>query len=265
MQKTPTSQAQTNKPVYFANWADLWGFPLAALILPIAIKIPFLTPNVITLTAFSMYTFGSLSLFLNYPYHLVVGAILLPLGFLGDDLDGQVARARKLSSAIGNYLDKVLDVLKIFIITASLSYAVYLQTQNLIAILLGFTACFFFNFRYYIKLETVFSCMDRDPQYLVRSGQKRNELENQLDVLHTKLWQTPIGRLKSLWLKNRTIFFVDEGEFAVFIGIGALFNQLEVVLWILAISQVTIAAWRLYERGRQLMTSSPRLLWPMRK
>lgn len=265
MQKPTTSPTRIDKPAYFANWADLWAFPLAKILLPIFIKIPFLTPNVITIISFFTYAFGSISLFLNYPYHLIMAAILIISGFLGDDLDGQVARARKLSSAIGNYLDKAFDVLKIYILTASLSFAVYLQTQNVFAIFLGFTASFFFSFRYYIKLETVFSCIDRDPEYLSKSARKRNELENHLEKLHEKLWKTPIGKLKSLWFKNRIIFFVDEAEFAFFTAIGAVFNQLEITLWILAISQVIITIWRFYERGRQVATSSERLLWPMRK
>lgn len=253
------------KPMYFGNWGDIWGFPLAAILLPLVTKISFLTPNVITLIAFSLYAIGSISLFLDYRYHLIVAGIFLPLGFLGDDLDGQVARARKLSSVIGDYLDKVLDVLKIFIVTASLGYAVYLQTGNALYMLLGFATCFFFNYRYYIKLESVFSSIDRDPAYLEKCSIKRNEIEENLNALHDKLWKTPVGKLQSLWLKHRLIFAVDEAEIAVFTGVGALFNQLELALWILAISQVTIAIWRVFERGYQLSTYSEKLLLPMRK
>jgi phosphatidylglycerophosphate synthase len=253
------------KNTYYSNWGDLFGYPLAFRLLPVVTKIKFLTPNVITLLAFASYTLGSLSLFLNYPNHLIIAGILIPLGFLGDDLDGQVARARQLSSKIGDFLDKSLDVLKIFIITASLSYAVYKQSQEVLYIYLGFIACFFFLWRYYIKLETLFTQVNRDKEYLDKSSQKRKQLELNIEEMYQKNRSTANGKIKNFLHMNRTIFFVDEAEFALFIGLGALLNRLDLVLWILAISQITLALYRFYERGRQISSDSPELLLPLRK
>lgn len=253
------------KATYFANWGDIFGFPLAALILPFVAKIPFVTPNIVTLTSFSLYFIGSVSLFLTFPQHLLVSTFALPLGFLCDDLDGQLARYKKMSSTIGDYLDKVLDVLKIFLVTSSLSFAVYLQTQNILYIYLGFIACFFFCYRYYIKLETMFSRITKDSTYLDNSNNLREKMANDLDRLYKKFDKTAGGRIKKFWLRNRIIFFVDEAEFAIFTALGALVHRLELVLWILAISQVCIALWRLIERGYQLTKNPGILLKPMRK
>lgn len=253
------------KNTYYSNWSDILGYPLAYLLLPYVVKVPFLTPNVITLLAFSSYTIGSVSLFLSYPHHLLAAAVLIPLGFIGDDLDGQVARARHLSSNIGDFLDKVLDVLKIFIITASLSYAVYLQRNSALSIYLGFIACFFFLFRYYIKLETMFSVISRDNLYLDKSTQRRNELIERMETVYQQNRETPLGRIKNFIHMNRTVFFVDEAEFAIFTGVGALCNQLALTLSFLAVSQVVIAFYRFYERGSQLQNNSQDLLNPLRK
>lgn len=253
------------KHTYFSNWADLFAYPLAYRLLPFVTNVPFLTPNVITLLAFSSYTLGSLSLFLTYPYHLIIAGILIPLGFLGDDLDGQVARARSLSSNIGDFLDKVLDVLKIFIITSSLSYAVYLQRQNVLWIYLGFIACFFFLWRYYIKLETMFAQINKNQDYLAKSAKKKVELEQQIDDLYSKEHKSFSEKLYVLWHKNRTFFFLDEAEFAIVTGIAALFNQLPWALVLLATGQVIIAVWHFFERGNQVRTQSDKLLLPMRK
>ena len=35
---------------------------------------------------------------------------------------------------------------------------------------------YFFNFRYYIKLETIFSQFNQDSQYLVKASERRQEL-----------------------------------------------------------------------------------------
>lgn len=250
------TQRDVVKSPYFGNWADNFGFPIAYKLLPLILPFSFITPNVVTITSFILYVVGCFLLFINIPYHLIFASVLLFVGYIGDNLDGQLARERRLSSIIGDYLDKVLDVLKIYLITLSLAVSVYLQTHNILYVFLGFTACFGFNYRYYIKLETMFSRINSDPKYLEKSAIKREELQRALD--QTK-------GIKSIWIKNRTLFFIDEAEFVIITCIFALLNKLELALWILGISQVIIVSWRLFERGYQLYNPSENLLKPMRK
>lgn len=253
------------EPPYFSNWADLFFPKIANIILPFVSKFNWITPNVVTLFSFFLYVLGCLFIFIDIPYHLFYTAILLPVAYIGDCLDGQLARTRKLSSDIGNYLDKVVDVLKIYIITISLAYSAYLTTDDVLYIFLGFTACFFFNFRYYIKLETIFSQFNQDSQYLVKAGNRRQELYLEKQQEYEKLSASFPGKIKLFWIKNRSIFWVDEAEFVVFTSVGAALNEIELVLWLLAISQVLIASWRLFERGYQTHKAKERLLDPMRK
>lgn len=244
------------KSSYYGNWADIFGYPLANILLFVIKNLKFITPNIVTWVSFLIFTAGSLSLFIQYPMHLYFAALGIFLGYVGDDLDGQLARERNLSSNIGDYFDKVLDVLKIFIINSSLSLAVYLQTNNVLFIYLGFIACFFFMFRYYIKLATLFGRIDADSSYLARSAEKRQHLEAKINK---------ISFFKSLWVRNRIIFFVDEAEFVVFTSLGALFNRLDLTLIILAVSQVVISLWRFWERANQIDKNSAKLLHPLRK
>ncbi len=145
------------KSTYYSNWADIFGYPLAFILMNQLKKIKFLTPNMVTLFSFGLFLFGGISLFINYPFHQIIGGFLIFCGYIGDDIDGQLARATGKSSNIGDFLDKVLDIFKIFIVNASLSYAVYLKTNNILYIYLGFVSAFFFMIRYYIKLETMFA------------------------------------------------------------------------------------------------------------
>lgn len=265
MPKYKFNKKEIVKPVYFANWSDLWGFPLAYKLLPFITRFDFITPNMVTFTAFILYTIGSFSLFITYPNHLLVSVVLLPLAFVLDDLDGQLARVTKKYSIIGDYLDKVLDVLKIYIITLSLGVSVYLTTHKGYYLVLALTACFFFNYRYYIKLETMFSILSRDSSYLDKSSKQKDKKEKELTQYYSHLSKTTIGKIKSFLLKNKTIFAVDEAEFAVFTALGALFNRLDITLWILAVSQIVISMYRFFERGNQLVNKSDSLLNPMRK
>lgn len=253
------------EPPYFSNWGDVFFPRLANKILPLLVKIRILTPNVITIISFMLYFLGSVSLFLNYPYHLIIAAIFFPLSYLSDCLDGQVARSTNQTSNIGDYLDKVLDVLKIYILTFSLGYALYLQDGNEVSLLFAFTACFFFNFRYYIKLETMINRINKEKNYLVKSRIKRLELYKTKENYYKKQKNSVFGQLKVIWYWNRTIIFVDEAEFVVFTALGAIFNRLDLTLAVLAISQILIATFRFFERGYQIHTDSNRLYWPMRK
>jgi len=196
---------------------------------------------------------------------LLIGGILIFAGYVGDDIDGQLARVTKKSSTIGDYLDKVLDVLKIFLVTFFSGLSVYLTTGNIIYLLLAFIACFFFNYRYYIKLETLFSASSRDEKYLDKSSEKRKEVEQKMDTLYSRKAKSFADALYIFWVKNRTLLIVDEAEFAIFVSLGAIFNRLPLVLWILAIAQISWAIFRGFERGRQLHTNSKNLLLPLRK
>lgn len=253
------------EPSFFSNWADLFLPKIANKLIPLALLVPGLTPNHITIISFILYVLASFFTFISFPYHLYLTAILLPIAYILDCLDGQLARTKKLSSPIGDYLDKTLDVLKIYILTLSLSLSEYFKTADSFYFILGFTACFGFNFRYYIKLETMFSAISKDKDYLDKCRQLRYELYEKLDNQYKQLSKTILGKLKVFWLNNRILFFIDEAEFVLITSIAAIFNRLDIALWIFAIGHFGIALFRLFERGYQININSKNLLRPMRK
>ena len=265
MKKENKAPQNIIEPPFFSNWADLFMPRIANVILPLVVKVRWLTPNIITLASFFLYVLGCLMIFMDISGHLFYTALLLPVAYVGDCLDGQVARARDLSSPIGNYLDKTLDVLKIYILCASLGYGAYLNTHDALYIFLGLSACFFFNFRYYIKLETIFSQCNKDSGYLAACSIRRQDLYWKKEKEYAKLTGSFIGKMKLFWLKNRAIFWVDEAEFVVFTSVAALLDRIEAVVWLFAISQALIACWRLLERGYQTHRLPRQLLDPMRK
>ena len=253
------------KSTYYSNWGDLFGYKIAHFVLPALVKIKFLTPNQITLVSFLSFAIGCfLLLFPIFPINIIAG-LLIFAGYVGDDIDGQFARETKKYSIIGDYLDKVLDVVKIFLVTFFSALAVYFQSGNIVFILVGFIACFAFLLRYYIKLETMFSAFSRDDKYMDKSAKKRAELEHEMDIFYGKTPKNIPEFLRSLWIKNRMIFIVDEAEFAIFTAIGAALGQLWVSLVIIATAQVAVVIWRAFERGIQLMNGSENLVRPLRK
>ena len=167
--------ASVVEPNYFSNWGDLWYPKLANRLLNPASRIERLTPNMVTITSFVLYTLAAVLIIIGGSWS-IPAALLLVFSYVLDCLDGQLARYTGKSSVIGDYLDKTLDVFKIGIINAAMSIAAYNLTGDSYYFLLGFVSCFGFLFRYYIKLETMFAAINQDKDYLEKSRTRRQEL-----------------------------------------------------------------------------------------
>jgi phosphatidylglycerophosphate synthase len=252
-------------PSYFSNWADLFMPSIANAILPATLKIPGITPNKVSLVGFIFFISGIISLFPIYTYHLYAAAIILPLAYVLDCLDGQVARSTGLSSALGSYLDKTIDYFKVFALTASLSYVLSHQNGDARFIWLGYIAAFSFTFRYYIKYITLLSEITKDPEYLAKSKERAEHLYIVIAQQRAELSKSFLGKLQLVWDMNKSIFEVEEAELIMFTAVGALFNRLDLVLWVLAISQPLIVLTRLIVRGYQVEYAPERLLNPLKK
>jgi len=251
------------EPNYFSNWGDLWYPRLANKLLRDASKIAALTPNHVTVASFVVYGIGG-GLIVVGGWWSVLAALLLPLSYVLDCLDGQLARYTNQSPAIGDYLDKTLDVLKILIINVAMALAAVRLTGHSYYFLLGLVSCFGFLFRYYIKLETIFSALRRDKDYLDKSSARRRELYVELDSQKTQR-KTFRQQLNWLWFRHRALFALDEAEHVTLGALAALLGRPDLWCWHFAVGQMAIAMVRLIQRGSQLMSQPESLTYPLRK
>jgi phosphatidylglycerophosphate synthase len=97
--------ASVAKPVD-SWWTVLVIDPVARRLTPRLARITWLTPNVVTLVAF---TIGMAGIGMFAAGMLRLGAVLFEVRFLFDCLDGKIARLRRLSSERGAYLDVLCD------------------------------------------------------------------------------------------------------------------------------------------------------------
>lgn len=256
-------RASVVEPSYFSNWGDLWYPRLANLLLVPASRIAPLTPNGVTLGAFALSMTGAVLIVIGGGY-AIAGALILPVAYTLDCLDGQLARYTGRTSALGDYLDKTLDVLKIGVFNLALSVAAYRMTGEALYLALGLVSCFGFLFRYYIKLETMFGAIQRDAGYLEKSRARRLELYAALDRERAEL-RGPRARLAWLWQRHRPALALDEAEHVTFAAVLVLAGRPDLWCWLFAIGQLTIAAVRLVGRARQVVDRPESLLDPLRK
>ncbi len=258
----PTRQSVV-EPNYFSNWGDLWYPRLANLLLPSASRITALTPNHVTLGSFALFGLAAALVLLGGGWSYVAAA-LLPLSYVLDCLDGQLARFTGRSSAIGDYLDKTLDVLKIFVINAAMAIAAFHLTDESVFLLLGLVSCFGFLFRYYIKLETMFAAVGRDGDYLEKSRVRRQELYLELDA-RRRAPKDVRRQLAWLWFRNRSLLALDEAEHLTLGAVAVASHRPDLWVWVFAVGQPVIALLRLVQRGAQLARRPESLTYPLRK
>ena len=82
-------------------------------------------------------------LFLNsgYSLHFQIAALLLPLAFVLDVLDGRIARARNQYSALGRELDSLADIISFGVAPAALAFAAGMSGGWDAAVLIYFVCC----------------------------------------------------------------------------------------------------------------------------
>jgi len=251
------------EPNYFSNWGDLWFPHIANLLLYPVSRLGWATPNAVTITSFLLYLLAAACIATGGDLAFWA-APLLPLSYILDCLDGQLARYTGKSSAIGDYLDKTLDVLKIGLINMAFAYAAYQLTNQVLYVFLGFLSCFGFLFRYYIKLETMFGAINRDPLYLEKSRLRRHELYASLECQRSAP-KSLAKQLSWIWFRHHSLFALDEAEHVILGVIAVCIQRPDLWLWLFGMGQITIALIRLVQRGEQIASNSESLTYPMRK
>src|SRR4029450_11761975 len=111
-----------------AWWTVFVVDPVAA---PIALFIANrtrITPNQITVASFVLGLGAAVSFaFADYPA-LVLGAVLYPLSFVLDCVDGKVARLKGTGSIFGGWLDYILDRVRVFVCAVALMGGQFVKT-----------------------------------------------------------------------------------------------------------------------------------------
>lgn len=247
-------------------WSSFATSPLAILINCIVVEWKFLTPNIITTLSF-LVSLLAVGLIVTGGYTaFVIAAILINLSHVLDCMDGQMAKYRGISSAFGSYYDKVTDQIKVFLFFAAIAYASYQQTNDAMVIFLAFIGVSFYYLRSYVKYLTMFIEMEHNSEYLLDSSKASKYIKDK----DQKEVPGPGASFKCnlIWFlkEQRKILLFNEAVFIFIISFGLIFNQISLVLWVFAISQVYFGIKRSWQRGVQIIKADHKeLLKPMEK
>jgi hypothetical protein len=89
-----------------------------------------------------------------YPL-IIIAPLLVHLGYILDDTDGEIARFRKTSSKKGEYLDRIFHDITYPSLFIGISVGVYLNTHDWVILLLGMICAMFRAQLWLIDLEKI--------------------------------------------------------------------------------------------------------------
>src|SRR5262245_42188145 len=118
------------KPLAVEEPIDVWvhrplAYILAKLLYPTRVS-----PNQVTLISILFGVIGGIALFSRFPYHMLVGGLAIFLSAIFDCADGQLARMRGTSSALGRMLDGIADLVVSIVAVGGGIFVVVSQHHN---------------------------------------------------------------------------------------------------------------------------------------
>lgn len=111
-------------------WASIFSGPLANRMLEPICEIPWVSPNLITISSLIIGLVASYFFLRASHQDLIIGAILVQLSFVVDCMDGQLARYRQQFSNLGAWLDRISDRVKDFFYFFSLALGFFLSHEG---------------------------------------------------------------------------------------------------------------------------------------
>lgn len=227
-------------------WSIVFGGPLGALLAAAVGEVRWITPNMLTVLAFTCRMTAAVGIVLGARgaagCHDLIAVVCMQLAEILDCADGRLARYRRMPSAFGAFLDKVTDVVGLLAILGAFAWRVHADTGDELAMLLCAGAVMLWSARMYAFWVVV--SLERDagvPDPATSDGPRtRGELSlggRMLYALRSTYW----------------IFYFGEADAYFWLSLALLTGWLAPIAYLYGIglggwSIVVIIYWMLYAR-----------------
>lgn len=231
-------------------WSSFVTAPLAVTLNYFVVDIRWLTPNRVTLFSFIVGIAAVVYIILGGFVNFVIAAILIQFSHILDCMDGQIARYRNLSSRSGGYFDKVSDQIQVILWFGAIGYAGYVQSNNVLPVILAFAGVAFYSMRGYSKYVAIYSKLN---YYKEKTRKKSGKIEIAGEKeSNAGLGFSFLANLRWFIREQRKILAFDEGVFIFMLSFALIFNVIIPMLWIFAVTQIYYGLYRSWQRGQQL-------------
>ena len=207
----------------------IFARPLTILFLLPIVEKKWVTPNRITVVSIITKLAGSAFVFFDRTYSGgVIGAILLNLGLVLDNMDGTVSRFRNCPTKFGFYLDKISDAVTMTVMFWAIGFRAYGETNELIDILVPMTAATASYVAAYSKWVSERVMLDLR---IIENYRKGTIEEFGAKTDSCPVWSTPPRRTFADWVKwfcyaVFSIFKINEVDIFFFAALALITGKL---------------------------------------
>ncbi len=227
-------------------WSSFVTSPLAILMNYFAVEYTWVTPNRVTLLSFLLAFLAAVCIVIGGTTNFVLAAVLIHISHVLDCMDGQIARYRKVSSAIGSYYDRLTDQIQVTLWFGAIGYAAYAQTSSVQPLFLTFVGVAFYGLRSYAKYVAIEIEMSRDPAYQEKISDKQQNTDT------AGLGFSFVANASWFFKEQPKILRFDEGVFIFMLSAALLLDALTPMLWVFSISQLFLGTYRTVQNGREI-------------
>ncbi|SQH76439.1 conserved membrane protein of unknown function, containing conserved domain of CDP-alcohol phosphatidyltransferase family [Shewanella benthica] len=230
-------------------WSSFVTSPLAIVLNYMVVDFKWLTPNKITLISFITAIIATVFIVLGGYQNFIIAAVLIHLSHVFDCMDGQMARYRKTTSVVGCYYDKLTDEIQVALWFGAVGYAAYVQSQQVLPLVLAFIGVASYSFRGYVKYVAFYTQVSQNSHYLKGLAQQESKADKE-DVAGLGFGL----RANLRWLigEQYKIIYVNEGVFIFMLSLALILDSLIPMLWIFALSQFLLALGRAWRKCREI-------------
>jgi phosphatidylglycerophosphate synthase len=199
-----------------------------------------LTPNRVTTVA-NLCKLAGAWLILD-PSRWILAVVLLQLGLLFDHLDGTLARYRRAFTKLGSYYDKVSDMITWGIIVIVVGWQAYRMYGDAMYIVFAAASVIALNLRGYMKWLT--HAETERVRWLEAKQDPAATIAKHTAPIIIKPPPERTARDWAIWFAKKlaVVFIFEEMDLWFWLGLALLIDRLDLVLWLMMISQCAGAA-----------------------
>jgi hypothetical protein len=200
--------------------------PITIAVMLVIADWKFLTPNRLTTVANLCKLAGAALIIPEWSDHTVLAVVLLQLGILFDHLDGTMARYQRSFTVLGSFYDKTSDLITWFAIMMAVGWrGMHDSGEPLMLVLTqGSAACN--AIRGYMK-------------WLITSEiNKRAPANTSVPVIKPPPERTARDWLRWFGKMSWQFYRFEEMDLFFWVGLGLLINEVELLCWLLFLSQI---------------------------
>lgn len=214
--------------------------PLTIGIMLIVADWRFLTPNRVTTLANLSKLAGAW--FVLDPSRWVLAVVLLQLGLLLDHLDGTIARYRRTFTKLGSYYDKVSDMITWAVIVMVVGWQAYRTSGDATFIVLAAASVIALQLRGYMKWLT--HAETERIRWLEARPDPAAAVAKHTAPIVIKPPPARTARDWAIWFAKKlaVVFIFEEMDLWFWLGLALLIDRLDLLLWLMMLSQCAGAA-----------------------